>query len=205
METSILNSVKEYLQEKHKSHSIILYGSYASGDYSEESDIDLLCFCDDPIQENDTTTILEIPLDAWLYKTEKMGEIEKYLHIKGGAILVDERGLCTGFLKKIDDKFNEGPILMSYEKKMFYKEWLLKMNRRAAKNDIEGLFRHHWMLTDSLEIYFNIIGKWYLGPKKSFKWLYQNDLKAFKLFSNALGLNATSTMVCELIEHIANS
>jgi len=41
MEDNLIYSVKEYLIKKYNCHSIILYGSFANGDYTEESDIDL--------------------------------------------------------------------------------------------------------------------------------------------------------------------
>ena len=40
-ERRLICSVKEYLMKEYDCHSIILYGSFANGDYTEESDIDL--------------------------------------------------------------------------------------------------------------------------------------------------------------------
>jgi predicted nucleotidyltransferase len=70
MEDELLYSIKEYLIKKYGCHSIILYGSFSSGDYTDESDIDLVCFCDSPEKENDMTEFNNRMLDAWIYKTE---------------------------------------------------------------------------------------------------------------------------------------
>ncbi|WP_434643312.1 nucleotidyltransferase domain-containing protein [Thermoanaerobacterium thermosaccharolyticum] len=197
-----LRDVKEYLIKKYNCHSIILYGSYVKGDFTEESDIDLLCFCDNPVAENDTIIINGRQLDAWIYETGTMDNFTQFLHVRGGKILLDERNKCDNFLKEIDKQFKKGPEQLTAEKKCFLKNWLFKMFNRAQKGDIEGNYRYHWLLVDSLEIYFNIKGLWYLGPKKSLKWLYENDRDAYNVFDNALKVNADIADVEKLIEFI---
>lgn len=114
-------------------------------------------------------------LDAWIYNTETMDDVTQFLHIRGGEILLDNNNKCIDFLNDIDQEFAMGPKQLTVKEKDFLRDWLQKMFRRAKKGDIEGNFRYHWMLTDALEIYFNIKGVWYLGPKKSLQWLYEND------------------------------
>ncbi|MGH4119834.1 nucleotidyltransferase family protein [Clostridium sp.] len=46
MEESILENIINYLKEQYNCHSIILYGSFANDTYTDESDIDIICFCD---------------------------------------------------------------------------------------------------------------------------------------------------------------
>lgn len=205
MDDNLIYSVKEYLVKKYDCHSIILYGSFANGDYTEESDIDLVCFCDRPTKENDTIVLNDRRLDAWIYKTETMDNCAQFLHVIGGKILLDKRNLSTNFLSKIDEHFKKGPLQSSLEQKEFLKSWLLKMLKRAKKGDIEGNFRCHWMLNDSLEIYFNIIERWYLGPKKSLQWLLDNDKEAYYIFNDALKINADITEIERLIQFIVAS
>lgn len=205
MEDNLINSVKDYLVKKYGCHSIIIYGSFANGNYTEESDIDLLCFCDNPERENDTSIFDSRRIDAWIYKTEKMNNSTQFLHVLGGKILLDERNLCTNFLNDIDKQFKEGPKKLSSEQKEFLKSWLKKMLKRAKKGDIEGNFRYHWMLNDSLEIYFNIKDRWYLGPKKSLQWLLHNDKEAYSIFDNALKINADITEIERLIQFIVEA
>ena len=58
------------------------------------------------------------------------------------------------------------------------------------------------MLKDSLEIYFELKGLWYLGPKKSFKWLQENDPLAYSLYKNALEKNADAKEVESLLQYL---
>lgn len=205
MEDNLINSVKDYLIKKYSCHSIIIYGSFANGSYTEESDIDLLCFSDNPERENDTSIFNGRRIDAWIYKTENMNNSTQFLHVLGGKILLDERNLCTNFLNDIDKQFKEGPKKLSSEQKEFLKSWLKKMLKRAKKGDIEGNFRYHWMLNDSLEIYFNIKDRWYLGPKKSLQWLLHNDKEAYSIFDDALKINADITEIERLIQFIVEA
>jgi predicted nucleotidyltransferase len=45
----VLALCAQALKEANKSAQVVLYGSYARGDYSEESDIDLLVLIDEPV------------------------------------------------------------------------------------------------------------------------------------------------------------
>ncbi|MFD3157221.1 nucleotidyltransferase family protein [Haloimpatiens sp. FM7330] len=133
MEKAILQNIKNYLKEKYNCHSIILYGSFANGAYTDESDIDIICFGDDIIQENNTTVVDGRQLDAWIYNTNKMTKYEELLHIKGGKILLDEKDLCSRLLENIDKLFNNGPKKLSEKEINFQKSWLMKMVKRAKK------------------------------------------------------------------------
>lgn len=47
-------------------------------------------------------------------------------------------------------------------------KWCEKMLLRTMRGDVEGYYRWHWLLCDSLEIYFDIKGIHYYGPKKHY-------------------------------------
>jgi predicted nucleotidyltransferase len=205
MEKSIIENVRNYLKEQYNCHSIILYGSFANGTYTDESDIDVICFCDNVLKKNDTTIINGRRLDAWMYDTNMMTKQEELLHLNCGKILLDEKDLCTRLLAAIEELFNRGARKLTLEEINFQKSWLAKMLNRAKKGDIEGNFRYHWMLVDSLEIYFGIKGLWYLGPKKSLYWLKENDRNAYKLFNDALNINSSFEKIENLIFFIINS
>ena len=205
MEEKFLNYIIEYLIAEYSCHSIILYGSFANGSYTDESDIDLICFSDNHKKENDTTVLNDRQLDAWIYNTEAMDDATQFLHIRGGEILLDKKNKCIDFLNDIDKEFAMGPKQLTVKEKDFLRDWLQKMLRRAKKGDIEGNFRYHWMLTDALEIYFDIKGIWYLGPKKSLQWLYENDKGAYEIFDNALRINADIGAIEGLVRYIAKS
>ena len=96
----------------------------------------------------------------------------------------------------------KAPNLCSEAEKEFYKSWFKKMLKRTQKEDVEGNFRFHWMLTDSLEIYFKIKGIWYMGSKKSLKWLYDNDREMYSLYERAFRRQSQQTDIERLINRI---
>lgn len=197
----IINNLKEYLIDEYNCHSIILYGSFADGTETEESDIDIICFTDEDKHKNDNSIFQGRKLDVWIYNTEMMRKPEELSHIDGGKVILDKRNLCDELLKGISGVISNKKKL-STEEIAFYKEWLLKMLNRASKNDIEGNFRYHWLLVDSVEIYFLVKGLTYLGPKKSLLYLRNNDKVAYEYFAEALKINCEVEKVEELVKFI---
>ena len=65
-------------------------------------------------------------------------------------------------------------------------DWCIKMLARVKRYDAEGMFRWHWVLIDSLEIFCDIKQHTYLGPKKALKWMEKNHPTAFVCYKNAL-------------------
>ena len=57
---------------------------------------------------------------------------------------------------------------------------------RTMRNDAEGFYRWHWVLFDSLEIYCDVKGLHYYGPKKALRLMEQTDDEAFQIYSDAL-------------------
>lgn len=204
MDDNTINYVKQYLKNKYNCHSIILYGSFANDTYTDESDIDIICFCDNTSNQNDTNEICGRQLDTWIYDTSMMGKYEELSRISDGKILLDERNLCYKLLNAINE-FITSEKKLTIEEITFQKNWLKKMINRAKKGDIEGNFRYHWILVDSLEIYFLIKGLRYLGPKKSLIYLKNNDQLTYKFFDEALGINSQFEKVEELVMFIINS
>ncbi|MFS1511595.1 nucleotidyltransferase domain-containing protein [Chengkuizengella sp. SCS-71B] len=199
---AFLEKVKTHLKQKYECHTIILYGSYNTGDYSEDSDIDIICFTDKSDDQNEVELFEGKQLDVWIYNTNKMRNHTQYLRVNKGKILFNDKGLAERFLSEIEKVFNEGPKKLSTKEKEFLKTWLRKMKLRSNNNDIEGNYRFHWMLKDSLEIYFELKGLWYLGPKKSFNWLYKNDKVAYNLFKNAFEKNKNTNDIEQLLEYL---
>jgi hypothetical protein len=96
-----------------------------------------------------------------------MDNPEQFLRVNKGKILLNDKGLADEFLLKIENIFDNGPKKLSNKEKEFIKGWLRKMYLRSNKKDIEGDYRFHWMLKDSLEIYFELKGLWYFRTEKS--------------------------------------
>jgi len=108
------------------------------------------------------------------------------------------------FLLDIQTIFMKGTKKLSFKEKEFLKGWLSKMLLRSSKNDIEGNYRYYWMLKESLEIYFELRGQWYLGQKKSFRWLKENDNFAFSLFENSYQKDSSYKDIEKLVSFLKN-
>ena len=57
---------------------------------------------------------------------------------------------------------------------------------RTQRGDAEGLFRWHWVLTDSLEIFCDVVQHPYRGPKKTLRWLQETYPEGYALYAVAL-------------------
>jgi len=71
--TQLINQIKSYLIERYgdKIREIILYGSYARGEATKDSDIDLLVLVDDSINPSDVRRSLsDLLFDILLEKGE---------------------------------------------------------------------------------------------------------------------------------------
>lgn len=83
-------------------------------------------------------------------------------------------------------------------------EWCKKILLRTKREDAEGYFRWHWLLMESLEIYFDIIHERYWGPKKSLLMLRERDSEAFKIYEAALK-NFNQGTLSDWIDYIEKS
>ena len=72
------------------------------------------------------------------------------------------------------------------DEKRHLRQWSLKMLERAARGDAEGLYRAHWLLTDSLEIYCVMRDRYYFGPKKTIRAIEAQDPAGYALLEGAL-------------------
>lgn len=178
--------LKEYLIEKYRCKTIILYGSYARGDETEESDIDVLCFKDGKKELNDTSLFKGKQLDVWVKETNEKLDPKDFLHIIDGQVIHDSNSFGEKLLKSISQIYTRGPEEIDYNQKLFLIDWMNKMYIRSTRKDAEGSYRHHWLVRDILEIYFELNNKWYEGPKKSLKWLKEHDNEMFELYNKVL-------------------
>lgn len=204
MNDEVIINLKNYLVNRYNCHSIILYGSYANGTQTKESDIDVICFSDNINPQNDTSKLLDIQLDAWIYPTEKMDNYEDLIHINDGIIVLNKKSICNQLMNNISYLYKE-PIYISENEVNFNKSWLIKTLSRAKKEDTEGNFRYHLLLTQSLEIYFQIIKVRYMGSKKSLEYLKNKDTEAFRFFEKALSIKGNISDVENLINFITSS
>ena len=105
MKEIALRAIEE-LNQKYKPAFIVLYGSIPRGDFTEDSDIDVACFCESPSVSKDASTFEGKKLDCWLYSLDDIDPTKKgFLRFVGGEIYLDANGTGVEFLAKLTKFF----------------------------------------------------------------------------------------------------
>ena len=183
-----LEQILEYLQEQYDPRSIILYGSYANGTNNLNSDFDALVISSDHAQFHDTSFVDGIPLDVFVYPASYFeGEYacEDFVQIFDGRIITDHNEIGKMLQAKVRAYLQNRPVKTDAEIQANI-DWCVKMLMRAKRSDCEGMFRWHWVLVDSLEIFCDMMQQPYLGPKKALKWMEETQPEAFACYRRAL-------------------
>lgn len=174
------------LEHHHHCHTIILYGSWARGDVTATSDIDVVGIRDDGDAYRIGRPWQNMLLDAWVYGASNLPKPDQLLHLKDGVVLTERDNSGTELLQKIREALSAPVKPMLAWDREHRVTWIEKMLARAAVGDVEGNFRLHWLLFDLLETWFNFSGLRYLGAKQGLKHLEKNEPNAFNLFEAAL-------------------
>ena len=183
-----MEKIISYIQQTYDPLSIILYGSYASGTNNLNSDFDSLVISHDHEQFHDTSFVNGIQLDVFVYPASYFDgsfDCNEFIHIFDGKILVDHDERGKTLQTKVRSYLQNRPQKSKAELDASV-DWCVKMLARVRRYDAEGMFRWHWVLIDSLEIFCDIMRHPYLGPKKSLKWMEENHPSAFACYKKAL-------------------
>ena len=184
----LLEQILQYIQETYAPLSIILYGSYADGTNNLNSDFDALVITSEHELFHDTSIVNGIPLDVFVYP-QKYFDVEyaceEFVQIHDGRIFTDSNGIGKALQEKVQAYLRNRAVKSSAEIRASV-DWCIKMLERAKRGDCEGMFRWHWVLTDSLEIFCDIMQHPYLGPKKTLKWMEETQPKSFDCYNRAL-------------------
>lgn len=184
----ILEQILRYIQETYAPLSIILYGSYADGTNGLNSDFDALVITADHERFHDTSFVDGILLDVFVYPAkyfESSYSCEDFVQIFDGRIVTDSSGIGKALQETVRAYLKNRPGKTGTELQADI-DWCVKMSARAKRCDCEGLFRWHWLLIDSLEIFCDIMHQPYLGPKKALKWMEKAHPEAFDRYKRAL-------------------
>ena len=164
-----MERVIKYIKDKYNPLCIILYGSYADGTNNLNSDFDALVIAADHEQFHDTSFVDGVPLDVFVYPSmyfEGEYECEDFVQIHDGRIITDSNGIGKTLQENVRAYLRKLPVKSSEEIQASV-DWCVKMFERAKRGDCEGMFRWHWVLIDSLEIFCDIMHHPYFGPKKT--------------------------------------
>ena len=177
----------KYITETYSPEAIIVYGSYADGSANENSDFDALVITDS-VKKHDSSEVGNTILDVWIYPSDYFREEydpDEFIQIFDGNIVLDKNGNAEELKRKINDYIDQFPLKTDEEIRQEI-DWCEKMFLRTKRGDAEGFYRWHWLLFDSLEIYFDVKKLHYHGPKKALRYMEKEDSEAFRLYSAAL-------------------
>ena len=124
-----------------------------------------------------------------------------HLHMSDGIVLCDQQDFGKKLLEALRYMASL-PESLAADELASRKVWYRKMLARAEVQDIEGKYRHIWVIFAILEDYFSFKQLRYQGPKKAFQYLAQHDPAILALFDNALSNTQNVTVLKRLIEAI---
>lgn len=180
-------NIMEYLNRTYQPDAVIVYGSFADGSVNLNSDFDALIIAGEE-KTHDSSVVDGVVLDVFVYPAETFStdyDPEAFVQVWDGKIVLDEHGIAGRLKAKVLDYIEHLPKKTATEVAQEV-EWCEKMLLRTMREDVEGYYRWHWVLCDSLEIYFDIKGLHYYGPKKTLRLMEKSDAEAFGLYAKAL-------------------
>lgn len=183
-----MEQIIKYIQQKYTPLSVILYGSYANGTNNLNSDFDALIIASDHQQYHDTSSVNGVQLDVFVYPASYFDgdyNCADFIQICDGQIITDSNGVGSALQTRVQAYVKNRPCKSNAEIQANI-DWCVKMFERTKRNDAEGMFRWHWVLIDSLEIFCDIMHHPYWGPKRALKWMAENHPTAYSLYEKAL-------------------
>lgn len=167
----IADKIIEALREKYRPLGIAVYGSFADGSNNRNSDFDALLLLPDGETGHDDSVLFGTELDVWLYGAAHFAapyDAEDFLQLHDSVIVEDATGRLSALRAEVNAHIESAPQKTEAENAQSL-SWCRKMLRRTERGDAEGCYRLHWLLTDSLSIYYDLRGEYYFGPKKALR------------------------------------
>jgi predicted nucleotidyltransferase len=190
--------------DRHGCHTVILYGSWARGDATGESDIDVLCIRDDGPSFRDSRLVDGIYLDAFVYPVTAFASIDPaLLRILGGAVLRERDGLGDQLLGRVNDLFARGPDPIADDDRHARIVWAHRcLDRIRGADEAEADYRRMYLLVQALDDWFTLRGRWFPGSKEGFAWLRRHDPAAYERFAAAFRPNASHEAIAALVRAV---
>ena len=180
------DTISRVLSQRYHPRAMIVYGSYARGDWDEESDFDCLLIADSKPCDHDGSLIEGVTLDCFLFTVEETlaEDLDPFLPIVDGVIVFDD-GVGCALMERVR-RHVETHAQTSAEEKAFLRAWIEKTLRRTEKGDDEGHFRAAALLAESLEDYCLLRDRFYCGSQKTIAFLREYDPEGHALFQRAI-------------------
>lgn len=200
----LLTVIVDELVNKHKCHTVVLYGSRARGVATAASDYDVLGVRKDGKKYRVAEKRDGFYWDIFVYPERDLKKVtEAHLYMREGKVLFERQTFGTRFLKKLKKvsrrKFKPSPP----DEIRVSQIWLHKMLDRASARDVEGNYRRSVLHDLLIYEYFNIRKKRYGGPKAGFAWLKRNDPQTFRLYARVLAHPTNLPLLRRLVERVS--
>jgi predicted nucleotidyltransferase len=102
------------IMAEHGCHTVILYGSWARGQATQDSDVDLLCIRESGPDFRDARIVERIYIDAFIYPEAALKSPDtSLLRVLGGVVLHERDGFGSGLLVQLQELNDRGPTRWS--------------------------------------------------------------------------------------------
>ena len=188
MDRSDIDRIALTLMAEHGAHTAILYGSWARGDATVDSDIDYLFVRGDGTgdgrSERDARVLDGVYIDGFVYAESALVELDpSFLRLLGGKVIVERDGFGTTLLERVRELYERGPTPMPDDERRATIVWSTKMLDRIRNGSgLDASYRRMQLATQALDDYFVLRGRWFGGHKQAFAWLATNDPATLALF-----------------------
>ena len=101
-----MDEIIAYLQKKYDPAAVLVYGSFADGTQSENSDFDALVLSQTHREFHDTSFVGETQLDVFVYPVSLFqGEYhpETFVQVYGGIPVMDTQGVGRTLLQQVEN------------------------------------------------------------------------------------------------------
>lgn len=187
MDHTTIERIAAELMARHGCHTAILYGSWARGDATPESDIDLMWVRSEGEACRDAHIDSGVYIDGFVYPESSLETLEPaLLRVLGGKVIREKDGYGTALLARLQALRDAGPKPMPPDERRAVLLWSRKMLERfTGRSGLDASYRRMQLLQTALEDYFALRGAWFCGPKAAFAWLAENDLPTLRCFERA--------------------
>ena len=201
MDPAVIERIACELMEAHGCHTAILYGSWARGDATAESDVDLMWVRAEGEPYRDADLRDGVYIDGFVYPQSSLETLEPaLLRVLGGRVIRERDGYGTALIARLRAFHDAGPKPMPPDERRAVLLWSRKMLERfSGKSGLDASFRRMQLLQTALEDYFAFRGAWFSGPKASFAWLAANDPEAHACFARATEPGASDADFAALV------
>lgn len=183
-----MKEILDALVARWRPAAVLVYGSFADGTQDAQSDFDALVITRTPAPPHDTSVLCGHPLDVFFSSPEIFdGEWfpEDFVQLYHAVDAYDPEGIGRTVIGAVRRWVDSRPP-RSRADCLDSLAWCGKMLARSGRGDPEGDYRLLWLLTDSLEIWCDLTGRFCFGPKKSLALLRDTDPAGYALYAAAL-------------------